>query len=197
MNALPFGYWYSLFTHLFRKHPLIRGCDRVDAAARLMGCLAAIAMLSVAGAIGTAVHDATLRTHEEQVRTRHEVEAVATEKSHVTGRRHSDTVFVPAQWTSDGVPRRDTVTYGTSLAAGERLSIWVDSSGRHVDAPLARETATSRAIGAAVLSWVACVVFVLALVSFVGRRIDKTRARQWDTEFKALTEHDGHKNSDH
>lgn len=197
MNALPFGYWYSLFTHLFRKHPLIRGCDRVDAAARLMGCLAAIAMLSVAGAIGTAVHDATLRTHQEQVRTRHEVNAVATEKSHVTGRRHSDTVFVPAQWTSDGVPRRETVTYGTSVAAGERLSIWVDSSGRHVDAPLARETATSRAIGAAVLSWVACVIFVFLLVSSVGRRIDKARARQWDTEFKALTEHDGHKNSDH
>lgn len=61
MNALPFGYWYSLFTHLFRKHPLIRGCDRVDVAARLMGCLAVIAMLSVAGAIGTAVHDTTLR----------------------------------------------------------------------------------------------------------------------------------------
>lgn len=197
MNALPFGYWYSLFTHLFRKHPLIRGCDRVDVAARLMGCLAVIAMLSVAGAIGTAVHDTTLRAHEEQVRTRHEVEAVATEKSHMAGRRHSDAVFVPAQWTSYGVPRRETVAYGTSLAAGERFTIWVDNSGRHVDAPMARETATSRAIGAALLSWVACVILVFAVVSSVGRRIDKTRARQWDTEFKALTEQDGHKNSDH
>ncbi|WP_078312529.1 MULTISPECIES: hypothetical protein [unclassified Mycobacterium] len=197
MNVLAFGYLQVLLTRLFRRHPLVRGCDRVAAAVQLAGLLLALVMLSTAGAVGTALYDAGSRTSNEQVHSRHQVQAVATGDSHAVAPRYSSAVLVPAQWSIGGVQHRETIRYGKDLNTGDRFTIWIDPDGRSVSAPASRADAAADAIAAAVLLWTAVTALVVGAVGLALRRICRLRYARWDSDFNALVDRGGRRKSDH
>ncbi|WP_286142423.1 hypothetical protein [Mycobacterium sp. D16Q16] len=188
MNVLVFGYVQVLLTRLFRRHPLVRGCDRVAAVVQLVGLLLALVMLSVAGAVGTALYDAGRRTSSEQLHTRHQVQAVATGDSHAVAPRYSAVVLVPAQWSVGGVQYHETVRYGADLNTGDSFLMWVDLTGRSVSAPTSRGDAAADAIAAAVLLWTATTSLIVGTVGLVLRRIHRLRYARWESDFNALVD---------
>jgi len=197
MNVLMFGYWQVLFARLFRRHPLIRGCDRVEAAVQLIGWLSAFMMLSVAGAVGTAQYDAGVRISSEQMHSRHQVQAMATGDSHAVAPRYSTAVLVPARWSAGGVQHHENVRYGADLATGDRFPIWVDPSGHSVQAPTSQAEAASDAIAAAVLMWAVATSLIVAVVALVVRHIARIRYARWESDFDALVDRGGRRKSDH
>src|SRR6478672_6724849 len=71
--------WWQLRAWGF--NPLIRASDRLEALAVLSVLATAIFALPVAAQAGTMFYDAGVRTVDEQVHSRHSVEAVAVEDS--------------------------------------------------------------------------------------------------------------------
>ncbi|TDH20195.1 hypothetical protein [Mycobacteroides franklinii] len=197
MNVLVFGYWQVLLIRLFRRHPLVRGCDRAEAMVQLLGWLSVLVMLSVAGAAGTALYDAGSRSSSEQLHSRHQVQAVAIGESHAVAPRYSAVVLVPARWNVGAVEHHDTVRYGADLNTGDRFPIWVDSTGRSVSAPTSRTDAAADAIVGAVLLWTAVTSLVVGAVGWTLRRIQRIRYARWESDFDALVDRGGRRKSDH
>ncbi|KRQ25428.1 MULTISPECIES: hypothetical protein [Mycobacteroides] len=197
MTALIFRYYRNLATRLFRRHPLIRGSDRLDAAVQVLGWLTAIAMISVAGAFGTAMYDAERRNISDQQLSRHQVQAIAVGVGSVVEHRYNTVVLIPAAWDHAGVRHRDTVRYGKELNVGDRFSIWVDQSGRHVQAPMAPESAVTDGAGFATMLWLISVGLILGVVRQVRWLIDRHRYARWDSDFDALVHGNGSRKSDH
>lgn len=197
MNVLVFGYWQVLLIRLFRRHPLVRGCDRAEAMVQLLGWLSVLVMLSVAGAAGTALYDAGSRSSSEQLHSRHQVQAVAIGESHAVAPRYSAVVLVPARWNVGTVEHHDTVRYGADLNTGDRFPIWVDSAGRSVSAPTSRTDAAADAIVGAVLLWTAVTSLVAGTVGWTLRRIQRIRYARWESDFDALVDRGGRRKSDH
>jgi hypothetical protein len=63
------------------RNPLVRFSDRVEAVVLVLVFVTALAVIPVAGTIGTAVYESRARLYGEQVRTRHTVAATAIEDS--------------------------------------------------------------------------------------------------------------------
>ena len=197
MTALMFGYYQILATRLFRRHPLVRGSDRLDAWIQVLGWLTAVAMISVAGAFGTAMYDTERRNIADQQLSRHQVQAIAVGVGIVVEHRYNTIVLIPAVWDNAGVQHRDTVRYGKELNVGDRFSIWIDQSGRHVQAPMAPRNAVTDGAGFAAMFWLISVGLILSVVRQVRWLIDRQRYARWDSDFDALVHGNGHRKSDH
>ena len=63
------------------RNPLVRGIDRLELLIIALGILVVVVAAALAGALGTAVHDARSRVYIAQAQTRHAVTARATEDS--------------------------------------------------------------------------------------------------------------------
>lgn len=197
MTALIFGYYRTLATRLLRKHPLVRGSDRLEAAVEVLGWLAALVMLSIAGAFGTAMYDAERHTIAEQLLSRHEVQATAVGEGSVVEHRYNTVVLIPAMWNIGGVQHRDTVRYDKDLNVGDRFSIWVDQSGRHVQPPASPRNAVADGAGFAIMCWLIAVGLILSAVRQSRWLIDRHRYARWDSDFDVLMYGNGPRKSDH
>lgn len=197
MTALIFRYYRTLATRLFRKHPLVRGSDRLEAAVEVLGWLAAVAMLSIAGAFGTAMYDAERHNIAEQLLSRHEVQATAVGAGSVVEHRYNTIVLIPAAWNSGGVQHRETVRYHQDLNVGDRFSIWVDQSGRRVQAPASPRNAVTDGAGFAIMFWLIAVGLILGAVKQTRWLIDRYRYARWDSDSDVLVHGNGPRKSDH
>ena len=66
---------------------------------------------------------------------------------------NSQTFDVRARWVAENGLHVDTIAVADMVRAGEHVGIWVDSHGRHVDAPTPPGRAGTEAVGWATLSW--------------------------------------------
>lgn len=166
-----------------------RGVDRLADAVAVLMVVAAFAVLLGAGWIAVAVHGEESRRAAAERGERTGVSAVLLADATHDGGSSSATTAVPvtARWTGpDGHPVTGEVIAPYGAAAGERVTAWLDRSGRPVPAPTS---------GAAVLAATLLVAFavlvtggagLLAAGLGAGRLLDLARGGYWAREWERV-----------
>ncbi|CAN7601791.1 Rv1733c family protein [Mycolicibacterium frederiksbergense] len=170
-------------------HPLVRTVDRLEALTVLGVLVAGLFAIPVAVSAGTVVHDASLRTAEQQAQSRHSVQAVVV--AGIGALTELDTpAYVRAQWREGTQMRTESVVGPATIRPGDHMTVWVDNSGKVVSAPLRADDAALTATAAAVSFWIS-IVTCGALVAYLIRRgLDRARHRAWDRELLVLAHND-------
>ncbi|MDF2585397.1 MAG: hypothetical protein K0R33_4040 [Mycobacterium sp.] len=170
-------------------HPLVRIVDRLEALAVLGVLVAALFAIPAAVSAGTVVHDAGVRTAEQQAQSRHSVQAVVV--AGVGAPTELDTpAYVRAQWHEGTQTRTESVVSPATIRPGDHMTVWLDQSGKVVAAPLRADDAALTATAAAVSFWIS-IVMCCAMVAYLVRRgLDRSRHRAWDRELLLLAHND-------
>lgn len=180
---------------VFGRNPLIRVSDRIEAAMLALTLAVSVAALPVAGAVGTAVHDAHAKTYAQQAQTRHRIAAVAVQDGTATVRPFGVTFTVEARWhTADG-DHSAALPWDRAVKAGDRLDIWADDAGNHVAAPEPTSRAAIDAVSTGVAVWLWVTAGAAALFSLVRVLLDLRRSAAWEDEIGHLADDGGGRTS--
>ena len=89
--------------------------------------------------------------------------------------------WVPARWAApNGQVRTGNIAIDVGMAAGRKVRIWVDGTGRPTDAPLTHRAVQARAATVAAVATTA-LVFVLSFLAWAGRKLlDRRRLADWE-----------------
>ncbi|WP_199255095.1 Rv1733c family protein [Mycolicibacterium mengxianglii] len=179
---------------LGRRNPLIRTSDRLEALAIVMVFVVALLAIPFASQAGDNAYDAHMRLIDEQLRTRHSVEAVVVPAadSSVTpvAGRYTRTGPTRAQWREGDEVRTEVVPNPTAAAKGEPVTVWLDSTGKVVAAPDTPQTASAVAAGRSWTVWSAAVVLAVLMVWALRKGLDRFRATSWERELQLLARND-------
>src|SRR4029079_13287263 len=131
------------------RNPLVRGIDRLELLVIAVGILVVLVAAALAGALGTAVHDARSRVDIGQSQRCHSVTPRATEDSALVLRVDDSTATrVNARWQVDGTEHTGSLSWDHVVKPGDPLMIWVDRNGNRVDAPRPESQAPAARTGA-------------------------------------------------
>ena len=88
---------------------------------------------------------------------------------------------VPARWaTPNGQARTGKIAVEVGMAAGRKVLIWVDGTGRPTDAPLTDRAVHARATTVALVGTLVFVT-VLSVLAWAGRKLlDRRRLADWE-----------------
>jgi hypothetical protein len=177
----------------FGRNPLVRVGDRIEAVAVALAVTISLLAAPVAGAIGTAVHDARSQACAEAAHTRHTLTAIVTTTGHtaVTAPRYASATTVRARWRADGIEHSDAFNWDSAVTAGNQIEIWVDTHGKRVSPPAPPAQAAVDAVCAAVTIWLGVLAAAAALVGLVRWRLDRLRDVAWEREIRSLADNDG------
>lgn len=171
------------------RNPLVRASDRTEALAVLMVFVVAVLAIPYASQAGDDVYDARMRIIDEQLRTRHSVEAVVVGTT-VTAGRYNRPGPVRAEWREGTQVRSAMVSNATVVSPGAAVSVWLDSAGNVVAAPETPQVARSVAAARAWTLWIG-ITAAAVLILFASRRIlDRRRAQCWERELLVLAHND-------
>jgi hypothetical protein len=194
MTVMRQGRWLNRFIRGRRpdRNPLRRTSDRVQTYL-LAGLLAA----GIAGApfaaqaAGHATYAAMLRAERAQRATRHQVNAELLRQAgdtSVNGYEFGIEVSVPARWTTvTGVPRTGQLMAPEGSQKGTTVTVWTDSSGALVDAPLQPGQVAAQADLAAVGAVAGIGILYLCEALIISQLLNRRRMTAWDADW-ALTE---------
>jgi hypothetical protein len=166
-------------------NPLIRLTDRLEAFAVLAVIATALGVVPAASSAETMVYDAGVRTSQEQTHARHSVDALVVDGEGVPTDLNTP-AYVQARWQEGTHTRTESVVGPATVQPGDRMTVWLDESGKVVAAPLRVGDAKVNSMVAAGTLWITVVVLA-ALVAFgIRRGLDRTRARSWERELRVL-----------
>lgn len=188
--TLRFGLW----SRLSRGNPLVRATDRLEAAATVLVVLLALLTVPVAGAIGTAVYDDLARTFAAERESRHEVDAVAVQASHVVPQPYERPHLTQIRWEFAGATHTEEIRT-REMEAGERLTVWVDDAGNRVHPVPTDEDAAAQAVIAALAFWAAVVGAAAAAWVLLRMRLNRLRFQAWDRALDDLADNGGRTNN--
>ena len=172
------------------RNPLVRLSDRVEAFTVVMVLLAAVLAVPVASRVSDDTYDARMLIVDEQLRTRHSVEAVAVSGSNAALGRNTRPGPVRAEWREGSQTRSEMVNSPTSVNPGATVTVWLDNAGKVVAPPETPQVARSIAAARAWSLWLGTVV-AAALVCYGSRRLlDRSRSRSWERELLVLAHND-------
>ncbi|CAN5120418.1 membrane protein [soil metagenome] len=155
----------------------------------LVFVVAALA-IPVASRAGDEAYEARMLSIEEQLRTRHSVEAVVVGNTSATATRYARPGPVRAQWREGSETRSEMVKSSTVVNAGATVTVWLDNSGEVVSPPETPEVARSLAAGRTWTLWLGTVV-AATLIAYASRRLlDRSRIRAWERELLVLAHND-------
>src|SRR6478735_4167796 len=126
---------------LFRRNPLLRASDRIEALAMAVAVMVSLLAIPVAAAVGTAIHDSQRDVYAQQHHTRHLVTARITDDTAAQKISRANTVTMAARWSAAGTEHTGAVTAQSATKPGDQVAIWVDDNGALTDEP----TSSSRA----------------------------------------------------
>lgn len=174
------------------RNPLRRGIDRLETCllVGLFMALAAGAPFAVQ-AVSHASYTQALRARQEQLATRHEVQAVLTsEAPSVSGYSLSATVATEATWTSvTGVHRSGEVPAVPDSPKGTAVTVWTDdATGYLTSPPLTMAEAAAQADAAMVGAIVGIVVLYLAGAGFTVHWVNRRRMAAWEADWRATAQ---------
>jgi hypothetical protein len=89
--------------------------------------------------------------------------------------------WVPARWQApNGQVRTGNIAVEAGIAAGRKVRIWVDGTGRPTDPPLAPRAVHARATTVALVATLVLVT-VLSVLAWAGRKLlDRRRLADWE-----------------
>lgn len=174
----------------FGKTPLVRISDRIEAIVVVSAVAISLLAAPIAGAIGTAVHDARSRIYAEEAHKRQPISAIVTTTRHsaAMGRAYPSTTVVQARWRAQGIERAATFPSKPAVAVGDRIDIWVNDAGQRVAPPPPTSRAVLDAITAGLLLWLVAVGTLGALVALVRWCLDRHRDSDWEREIADLVD---------
>ncbi|MEU1573432.1 hypothetical protein ABZ519_20175 [Streptomyces collinus] len=149
-------------------------------------------MLALVGGLyaGLAAADAVQRSAERQRTERREVSAVLVEdaKDKAPARAAGNTrVWPTVRWTApDGSTRTDEARVPATSRAGDRVSVWIDTSGDLTAPPLTDGQARSHAAAGGLLIATGAGGIALAAVSVARFHLNQRRMRQWAVEWEHI-----------
>jgi hypothetical protein len=168
------------------RNPLRRGTDRVEA------CL--LAGLFTAGAamtpfavhqVGRAAYLAGEHARQEQLASRHHVQAVLTQSAAMIG-GYALAAQVPghASWTAaNGVPRSGQIPVRPGTPSGTAVPVWIDTSGYLVSPPLPQSEVASDADAAAVGAVVGLAIGCAAGAAGIRQLFNRRRMAAWEADW--------------
>jgi hypothetical protein len=170
------------------RNPLRRGIDRVETCL-LVGLLVAMAVAApfAARLAGRTSYASALQARQEQLATRHQVQAKLTEDaSPVSGYSLSAWVLTPATWTSvAGVRRSGDVPAAPGSRKGTLVSVWSDADGYLDSPPLPLPEVASQADAASTGVIVGAGVAYLAGAAVIRQLFNRRRMTAWDADWLA------------
>ena len=168
----------------WRRNPLRRRSDVIEAWVLLVACVLALAGSLV---VGLAAQGAVERDLDRQRVERQAVTAVLVEDASgkpPAGAADGDRVWVTARWTA---PDSSTHTGQTKVRpdtpAGTRVTVWTDKHGALTSKPVTHEEARFQATLVGVLAAVITCGAVAGGACVVRACLDRRRMEQWAAEW--------------
>lgn len=174
----------------FGANPLIRLSDRIQAIVVVAAIAFSLLSAPIAGAIGTAVHDARSRVYAEEAHNRRPIKAIVTKigDSAEFAHPYSKTTVVSARWHAEGIQHIDTFTSKRAVAVGDQIGIWVNDRGQRVSSPAQGSQAAIDAVRVAVLLWLVAAGAAAALVTLVRWWINRRHYSDWEREIGGIAD---------
>jgi hypothetical protein len=191
MDTFTLNMGRSWIVRALGRNPLVRFSDRVEAVVLVMVFVTALVVTPVAGALGTAVYETRTRLYAEEAQTRHTVAATAIDDATVIVEENFEGFRVQARWLVSGVEHVGSVDLAYDTKAGDQLDVWVDGSGKQVEAPTPTSRAGIDAIFAAAGAWLIVMASAAGFSVFVRSWLIRQRYTGWDREWQALVTGDG------
>ena len=144
----------------------------------------------VAGAAGAEVHDAERHADVMQAQTHHLVSATVTEVGTATNFDGSEIPMVRARWVAGNGPHTDYFQWRNDVKPGDRIQIWVDDSGNHVNSPAPlRPVLDALTVAASII--LLAVTLLTSMLGLMRWRLQRARDAQWDREIGSLADNGG------
>jgi hypothetical protein len=174
------------------RNPLVRASDRLEALAFLGLLVMTLLAIPFAAGVGHQTYDSTVRIVEEEAQSRHSVQAVVIEASTAPLTDPGTPQYVRVQWRDGTQQRTENVVNPDPgiVKAGADLTIWLDSRGKVVAAPLTPADASVDATTVGWTVWLLAVVFIGLTGLGIRHGLDRSRARTWDRALHRLAHHD-------
>jgi hypothetical protein len=171
------------------RNPLRRGVDRVETCL-LVGLFMGLAAGApfAAQAASQASYTGGLQARQEQMATRHEVQAVLTsEAPSLSGYALNTSVLTEATWTSvTGVHRSGEVPAEPGSPKGSAVTVWTDDATGYLDGPpLTMAEAAGQADAAMVGAIAGTGLLYLAGVGVVVHVLNRRRMAAWEADWLA------------
>jgi hypothetical protein len=180
---------------LFRRNPLIRASDRIEALAMAVAVMVSLLAVPVAAAVGTAVHDSRRDVYAQQHHTRHLVTATITDGIAAQNISRTNTATMAGRWTAAGAEHNGAVETQSATKPGDHVAIWVDNNGALTDDPTPTTRAGADAVTAALFMWAGVTTAAVILLAGTQAVCDRVRAIRWQHALDTLAGRDGHKPS--
>ena len=185
---------WRIFT-LFRRNPLLRASDRIEALALAVAVMVSLLAIPVAAVVGTAVHESRRDVYAAQHHTRHLATATVIEGTAAQNISRTNTATMAARWTAAGAEHTGAVEAPSTTKPGDNLAIWVDNNGELTDEPTPTTHAGVEAVTAALFT-LAGVIAAATILSAGTRAVcDRVRAIRWQQAIDTLIGRDGHRPS--
>ena len=167
--------------------PLKRASDRLEFLSRLLLTAVLLAAVAVSLAVATATYSLGRSEIVQETADRHRVSAQLQEDAAVPAGGSEpgmDVGRAPAVWTApSGAERSGPVPARLGAEAGSVVLIWVDGDGARTTRPLSTGDVVGRALGAAVLTYLAISASAYGGHLVVRRLLDRSRSRRWAAEW--------------
>ncbi|MGO4443426.1 hypothetical protein AB4Z42_08705 [Mycobacterium sp. 2YAF39] len=181
--------------NLFRRNPLVRASDRIEALAIAVAVMVSLLAVPLAGAVGTTVHDSRRDVYSQQHHSRHLVTATITGDIAAQDNSRTSTATVAARWSAAGAEHSGEVSAQSETKPGDELAVWVDDKGALTDAPTSTTRAGVDAVTAALFMWAGATAAAALLFAGTGAVCDRIRAIRWQDAINTLVGSDSHKPS--
>jgi hypothetical protein len=169
------------------RNPLRRTSDRVETC-----LLAGLFVASVAGAplaahaAGEAAYGSALRTQQEQLAARHQVQAKLTQTAGSTANAYTLSTDVPVQatWTSaTGVKHTGLIMALGGTPKGTAVALWTDAQGNLTTPPLQTSQIAGQADVAGLGAIVGIGVLFLCETAMVRYVMNRRRMAAWEADW--------------
>ena len=189
--TLTMGSWLR---RLGARNPLVRVSDRVEATAIFVALIAAVLVMPVAGAVGTATYDGRVHAFAAERSSVHEVEATAMRDTSVTRLPYESSFLTPLQWQFAGQTHTDMFSTQRYMRVGERTSIFVDAAGDRTEPPRTHKDAAVDAVMVALGLWAAVAGAGAGAWALLRLRLNRVRYAAWDRGLRDLADNGGRRN---
>ncbi|MBJ8341317.1 hypothetical protein JGU71_20745 [Antrihabitans sp. YC3-6] len=182
----------SLYRMLpWSRNPLMRATDRLYFTAVIVAVVVFAASVPICAAVGTAAYSSRSAELAADRATKHEVEATVVGVAPAispedvrTGAAGVTSTNAEVSWTVDGQTFRSSKRVPGAVAKGDHVSIWLDSAGERVDAPLPTSDAAAFAISCAMLGIALSAFALLAGLQLLHAYLAVRNRRAWTQEWE-------------
>jgi hypothetical protein len=175
--------------HIFVRNPLVRISDRIEAAVLIAVVGILLVAVPIAGAIGTAVYESSIRALAAQAPTSHTVTASAIKDGVQNVRFNSGPATVWASWHINGGEHTGPLRWDrATVRAGDQMDIRVNSDGRRVAPP---SWPAFHAVAVSVGGWLSCAAACVGGFAILRLRLSQVRLAGWERELNSLAGDDG------